>query len=697
MEYLDSQFLPEVMNTEIFRLASVLYADSNYEVNSSTIHRKIIESVFVENKNRIMSIYDLSSDIQSRYSIFLDHDEIKKVIKKSENFVLSPNKTDEINISLSAKRYGVIIDKITKNNLEYFIEEFSKINPEISSENYKDIIYQFLYEIFKTNLTSFSKLVDSSITVADIINISEIEFNPIEIEIINSFINWDNNEKNKAIFDISNIALEYCLISNKKGNSFKLENLRNKNFYLDTNILFRAIGVNGENRMNKTITFLEKFIEAKENLFITKYTEEEFRKTIKFYVNSLEKKYSPKINSRVFIQYSKSSDFINFYHKWRRNRVNDNLDLFEAYIMSQLKSLMKKFNILCDYKSIVDMDDVKIKDSILDKSSQINTYKSSEKNFSSYIEGNVFDAQNIHIIEEKRNGAYINIFDCKYFMISSDKYLQKWDYTRNKVTPIVILPSQWMSILLRYLNRTEDDFKSFVSFLNINSSEKTISNENLHLVLQGISEITQDFSIQSSIITEMINNKFQGILDKNVNDEQIVFRAKDFAKSKLEKDLESFQDQHKHLEHKFERYQLNTISAIEKLQQEKDFEKNEKALIEEDNKRITKELIDAKVRLDYLKFKGTGYICLVIGICSFVMLVLTFFYTDRDWNFMNVFKNYANSIPENSIEKEVVKYIYLLLFPVMAAMFSLSYKRLVSISTKNGMKQKLYEKYETEK
>ncbi len=690
---IDTDFIPDVMNTDIFRLAAVLYADSNYEVNTTTIHRKIIESFFVSTDNNVVSIYDLSKEIQERYNILLEHIEIRKVVEKSENFITTNDKANEINISLTAKRFAIIQEKISGTNLDHFIDEFNKINTGLNIADIKDVIYLFLYEVFKTNLTSFSKLVDSSLTVDDIINVSDQEFNPIQIEIINSFINWDNPKKNKAIFDISNIALEYCLISNKKGNSFKLENLKNKNFYLDTNILFRAIGLNGENRKNKTLTFLEKFREAKENLIISKYTEEEFRKTVKFHVTGMGKRNNGKINSRVFLKHSKSGDLVNYYHKWRASRVNDSLELFEAYIMSELHLLIKRFSIVLDYKSVIDMGDQKLKDIILDTSSQINTYKSSEKNISSYLESNIIDAQNIHIINEKRGENYSNLFDCKYFMISSDQYLQKWDYTKNKVIPIVILPSQWMSILLRYLNRTDDDFKSFVSFLNINSPDKIVSNENLNLILMGISEITQDFTSQNNIVSEMIGKQFKGIIDKNTSDDEIISRAKAFAKTKLDRDLEEIQAQNKLLENKFEKYQTNTTNAIESLKKQKNLEKAGKENFENENKQIKAELVESKVKLEYVKFKIIGYICLSICACSLLTLVLTFFYTDREWNIINVFRNYADSIPENSVQRDLISYIYLLLFPIIGTTTIVAYRRLFDPSIRKKKKKELHDKY----
>ncbi|MEB4762442.1 hypothetical protein OZN48_18345, partial [Chryseobacterium indologenes] len=544
-----------------------------------------------------------------------------------------------------------------------------------------------------SNITSFTKLIEPKNQLNNVININELNFNELEIEIINNFLNWENDSKNLAIFNISNIALEYCLISNKKGNNFKLENLRNKNFYLDTNVIFRAIGINGEIRKQRVLTFLDKFKDAQENILISKFTFEELKKTISYYVNTLNKKNSLKINSKLFIQYSTNSDFLEYYHKWRKDRTNDNLDLFEAHIFSQIDKLKETYKIKIDYNIPFDIKDDAINNFILDKASSIKSFKQSEKSNLSPIVGAVIDAQNIFLIEKRRDGQNINIFDCKYYLISTDQYLRKWDYTQNKEIPIVILPSQWMCILLRYLNRTNDDFKSFVSFLNISNSEKLISNDNLQLILNGISEITTDFTLQNGIISEMVNKKFIGVLEKGSNEDEIIHKAKEFAKTKLENDIEKVQQQNKDLETKFEKYQNHTTTALTKLKQLKDDEKEEKESLEKENKEIKEELFKTKINRDFIKYQILGFIFLGIGIICALFLFLTFFFTDSEWNVVNVVRNYSNNLKSESIEKEIIKYLYILPISLFGYSCIIVNQRLISKSNRAKKKEELKNKH----
>src|SRR5690606_14831408 len=296
-----------------------------------------------------------------------------------------------------------------------------------------------------------------------------------------------------------------------------------------------------------------------------------------------------------------------------------------------------------------DLKEPQIERLILDKGSQINIFKSDSKS-SPYLEASIVDAKNIYLIEFLRNGHYSNLFDCKYYFISADQLLRKWDYTQNSSIPVVLLPSQWMSILLRYLNRSSDDFKSFVSFLNISNGEKGISNENLQLILSGISEITTDFTQQNKIVSEMINIGFKGILEKNISEDNIIEKSKLFAKSTLELELDKLQKSNSKLENRFEKYKEDTATAIETLRQSKDVEKEQKNAEIEKNNQVRKELIETKATLDLAKYKSKAYYCIPVVIICLGFIVLLFGWQEKEWNMVAVYTQYANSLEEGSIQ-----------------------------------------------
>jgi hypothetical protein len=444
---------------DIFRLAAVLYADNNYEVNPKTIHRKIIESVFLDNNNSQSSIHVIINIIEKDYGFIFDFEEVNDILTRNteSHFLLGKNADGELTATLSPKRFSLISAKLNSNNIDFFIQEFLVLNQElIGAIDGKSIIYNFLYQVYSTNISSFSKLIDYRKELENAINIDE-GFNPIEKEIINEFLRWENDGKNKAIFDISSYALEYCLITNKgSGNTFHLKNLKNKDFYLDTNIIFRAIGINGENRKERTITFLEKFREAGEQLIISKFTEQEYKSTIKYYINQISKKLLKRVDPRVFSRFKKDSEFFDYYHRWRIGRVNDDIKYFEAHLLSAYEAFKNKFKIVEEYNVGFDeKSDLEI-EALNELSRDIYSHKNKDSLYSGRFETAETDAKNIHMIRKKRNGQFRNIFETKIFFISSDQGLRRWDFQQSESTPAVLLPSQWMSILLRYINRTND-------------------------------------------------------------------------------------------------------------------------------------------------------------------------------------------------------------------------------------------------
>mgnify|MGYP000895830824 CR=1 FL=1 len=650
----------KMINTDIFRLAAVLYADNNYEVNPKTIYRRIIESILLDNNNDVIGIHTLIDTIKAKYELDFTFEEIQEIIKDDKYFN-SSYKNEDIKISIVHNRFKTLCENVKHKNLDYFISEFQKINTDISLEELREIIYSFLYEVFQTNINSFSKLINPEILLEDLIDIKDLKkMSKLNIEIINSFLNWNNDDKNKIIFNISSLALEYCLITNKKGKNIRLENLKNKSFYLDTNIIFRAIGLNGENRRKRTITFLEKFKEANEKLYISSFTNEEIKNTLEYYIGQISRVSTTKINSKIFIKFRKYEDFFDFYHCWRKDRINDSTDIFLAHINSLIENLKKDFNIVNAYKESFDVRESKINEEIMDIASQINNFKTEHKGMSSLIETSLTDAKNIYLIENLRAGKYVNIFDCKYYLISSDQQLRKWDYIKNTSIPIVLLPSQWMSILLRYLNRTNDDFKSFVSFLNINNNEKGISNENLQLILDGISEITSDFEKQNEIVEALINNKVKDIITSSRTDTEIVERAKKFAESELEKRIHNLEKDNSKLETRFDKYQKDTTSAIENLKRLKNSEKKEKDELSKQYKEIKEDLIAINVSNAIRKYKRIGYFYILgIFICCAILL-FTFYFQNENWNIMTNLLDLANLYKEGSIQRNIIDYISLI-------------------------------------
>jgi hypothetical protein len=622
---------------QLFRLAAVLYADNNYEVAPKTILRKVIESALLECGAKEYSVHQIIDFIQIRYGITFDEESVIKIVtSKKEEFFFTKQRNCELFVCLSEKRKQTLLTKISNKTIDFFITEFQKEFSQLVAEiDSKSILYKFLYDIFSTNTSSFQKLIDNKKDFSGIINLENSNYNEKEKEVINSFLQWDNFEKNKAVFNIASYALEYCMLTNNNGGSLiYLGNLKNKSFYLDTNIIYRALGINGESRQKRSQTFLKKFSDSGEKIIISKSTETEFKDGVKAHIDRISRYDSPRINSKLLQKIEVQPDIYNFYHKWRMGKVNYSLDLFLAHIYAIYDNLKKEFKIEVDTVKPFDIKDKKAEELLREYTLSISTFKQKEGN--EIIGSATIDAENILWIEKKRNNKSQNIFDTKYFFISTDQSLRRWDYQREDKTPIVLLPSQWMSILLRYLNRTEDDFKSFVSFLNLKNNEVLINSERLHVVLAGISEMTTNIEQQQFIFDNLVENKFKDIISEDSTNEQIFENVKMFAKSKLENEVEKLKKQNKDLVEKHEKLSLNmaehqtTVAGdIQKLQEET--QKNNKALIE--SRQENKHLKDSLAEKEFEKWQNTAKWLVCIGVLIIIFTILQFCWQSWEYNF----------------------------------------------------------------
>lgn len=521
----------------IIRTAAIMYADETQIVNIKTIHRKVIESVFIDNNNEPLTVHNIIDFIQSKLELVFTEEEITGIIndtKKSEFDIRLDTKLRESFIRLSDKRYSSLKDKEQKFGIRTYINEYidSIYEGNLSHEDLENIILKFIYELLNKNISAFKKLTSSKCR-AEEISINNNLFTVDERNTINDFLNWDKPQKNKSIFSLVSYSVEYSMLSNNIGNgNILLQSLRNKVFYLDNNIIYRAIGINGEDRKKRILTFLKKCQESGQTFVVSKYTIKEFKATIKHHINQLQRVPFGKINPNIFRKYAVNPSFYEFYHQWRRERSTYGFDLFSGHIQGLYQSFLTSFNVQEDYKFPFNEKDEKVIASIEAYKQEIKSYKGTGND-----ESHNFDAQNTYLLEQKRGTNNISISDTKYYFVSTDQKLRNWDFGRNDCQPLALLPSQWMTILLKYFSRTDDDFKSFVSFLRLKQEDPVISEDKLQVILSGISEITEDFEKQSAVLERMVEVKFDGILDGKSIDE-IRENAVIFTKATYDQELE---------------------------------------------------------------------------------------------------------------------------------------------------------------
>lgn len=657
----------------LFRMSAILYARNNSSnISIKQIIRKIVEDALFQNAaDKAVLLSELVGYINRNYAITLSDDEVTSIIKDQKFEDCFDYYEDEgLKVSLKHKRRVMIQKESADNkNLGDYVVAF--VNNQHLDNSKIDVLYRFLYGVFTTNLEGYKQLLKER----NLLKVDDSLFEDEDKLLINRFLDWDDKGKNAAVFNLASYALEYCMLTNKKDALFELDNLKNKNLYFDSNILFRAIGVNGEDRRLRAEQFLSKFSKVRQNLFITKETDTEIRETIDYYITKLNRSTTPtaKVNPKVYVETVDIDGFYKLYFKWRINRSDESIGAFKVHLLAKYDEILSRFNIQKDSIKPYKEDDVE--EQLKDYESQI-LNNNDDKSYSAAS----FDARNIMWMEYKRNGQNDDIYRVKYFFVSSDQHLRRWDFNRNtNEVPIVMLPSQWLSMVLRYMERSDDDYKSFVCFLNMKVNKPSLSEEQLLYAIEGISEITSDITQQSclikSFIKEDFNNELQGL-----SNEDLQSKAKEYAETEYDKrikELESDSQCHKQRIEDLENDSLKKERRINNLERaNKRRSKQSQERIHDLQEKLANVGSELERRDDYYKIKDENDKlrlrrwktprCIVLGALLLLwaaLLILCFVATDWEYNYCSRVLKWIAELDENrkDIAKQIIFWVYILL------------------------------------
>jgi hypothetical protein len=402
-------------------------------------------------------------------------------------------------------------------------------------------------------------------------------------------------------------------------------------------------------RQARILSFLDKCIENGQTFSISKHTYKEFNDTIKYHIKHLKNFPSAKINPEVFERFNLDGDVAKFYYTWKAGRNADGAEMFQLHIDGILQKFISKYNIKKENKIPYDNTTTEHKDRITDLVSEIEKVKQNGQ-----YESHAVDAENIVLIEYLRDGNNSSLSETKTYLVSTDQRLRNWDYINSEFQPIVLLPSHWMSLLLRYVSRTDSDYKAFTSFLKLKNGNSFLKVEHLQHVITGISNITQDFESQTIIIDSMLQQKFDKILD-GLPDEKQIEEIEIFAEKELDIQLKRQKDKNvedketltaeynariKEIEleqnEKVKQERIKTeLIGLNKLLDEKEARLNEKEIIKLD-------LFKQKIRLDRkaenrsLLYKSIFGIVLISYIGLLIYFVGKNEFVSKYWSFISL-------------------------------------------------------------
>lgn len=623
----------------VFRIAAIIYGRSRNGVSLNKSYQRVIDDALYRCGKESITLTELIVFINDEYGLLYSAEEIEDVVIKgrdaSQCYYCYDDKID-LMISLTGEYKNKLSLVCGQKTLYDYIDEYLALY-NIENVSSKDLILRFLYEMFTTNLEGYKLILHEKI---DSLGVDNSAYTEDEKAIINDFLNWPDEGKDKAIYDLAGYSLEYCMMTNQKNTSINVQNLKGKSFYIDTNVVYRALGLNSDNLKARAHLFLSKFKEVGEYLYISHSTYLEFVDTIDYYVNKIDNSLRPKVQSKVISEFINEDSIFHYYHKWCIGRVNRDTRYFKDWVMSEFDNLCKKYDIKHEVDCPYDRNE---------NQDRINEYLSgilsadSEKPMTSAE----YDAENVLWVEEKRKGCSDDIYQANAFLLSSDNKLRRWDYLRNTHrVPIVMSPNQWLNVILHYVERTADDYRSFVSFLTLTVRRESLSIETLSTIVSGIAEATSDIEQQQNLVRNFIErNTFDEI--EKMSDDTLESQAKEFAKTELEKRIEELESKQKEQEtelSKTHRTIDDTLEALDELKKSSAEEINRinaqmveearaKGELDKENKELREALNNTMLRTWKAKKISLWSVTLLISI---VCCVLVFFWQDESWNFMAI-------------------------------------------------------------
>ncbi len=508
-----------MLQENYLRLALVLNDNNAKTVNTNIV--KILKMVIFTRDNLPLTISQIADHINQMYGLEFTHGELLNAIKKNKFEGIECVVCDDPVYStyrLTPDEYCKIRDKLSVKPLDNIVKQFIESESSISVpfEEIKDLIFNFLYYAFSTDVETINSLLGRNYSEV----LSNEIFDTLESDkklIINSFLNWDNTEKNKFVYNAISCGFEYCMLGFKKDNSSFSNIFKGKVFYLDSNIVFRLMGLNRDERKNVIIAFIKKCLEVGIIIKYTNVTLGEIETAIEYHVNQVRNFYGKNTPvSRQAIQALSDKyanlDFIDEYGKWTKqpgNLIGDYIS-FKKYLKKLASKTLEPFA-MEPYESY---DNVKNYNRFHELFLEFEKFKRS-LNKNTY-EGTIHvDIDNYLFIRHKNeNHLGESVTGVNYYLISADHTYINWAKAKLPNTiPIIVLPSVWYSIILKYHGRASNDYGAFSQFLTLRINDYIIDKKQAE-ILSSVINLNEPSNIKEEIIFDIaskLKNEYKDI------------------------------------------------------------------------------------------------------------------------------------------------------------------------------------------
>ena len=503
---------------DLFRLNCLL---NDREANDlKKITTSLVCEFLYEGNNEEKSKSEIIKYLISILKVSLDFDLLDSLLGNNKYFELTPNQND-VMVKLTASKYSEINSKIKDHSIEVYIERFlSEKNIEKSHiETIKSILFSSVYD----NINSFA--TDNLLSILS--KGAHERFQPNEIEIFNQFLEYDNHEKNTALYNVFLKAVEFALITSGRGVTKLTKDIfKDKVYVLDTNVIFRILGVGGGERQECCENLIKTCINDGVKFGYTAHTFNELRRKLEQIVHVFTRAES---NNQIQVIADLveegmdmfNQDFIVHYSQLRSSKTVHNPSQYELKILTDFKVLCKKMNIelINGHVSFEEKSVTKLAQEIFKRKKKI---RNKYSNLAAQV-----DAYNILYVRNKRGSNNYNYSDVKSFYLSTDKSLNNILNEISEVkVPETIMPSQLFLIHHSFSEVDQEvDYELFLKFLKRRTSEFKYNGKDILNYISQVRIQTQNPEYLSEVLKTYADQryKFSNKLSINPNEEVVSF------------------------------------------------------------------------------------------------------------------------------------------------------------------------------
>jgi len=451
---------------DIFRLNCFL--NDTHANDFKRIIISLVSEYLFDNNNENQKLENCYVHIVNFHKLEIEKDYFTSIVETYKHFELTAIQND-ILLKLTSKKFAEINDRLNEHSIDIYIERFIRKNNLASSFKIpiKDILCQSVYE----NISTFSTDNLSSLVSTKV----KTDFSNEEVAAFNDFLEDNDNEKNTAIYNIFLKATEFAIITSGKGvKEFSKDIFKGKRYCLDTNILFRLLGIGGLERQNTLKGLIESCIHQGITFEYTPHTFQELGKTLSGsvkYLKYAEKKYDldmlgelTESDPHIF-----KEDFITHYSKLKASGKINNPDQYELNILADFRTLQQvlSFGVTKGHIVINDREKAKMSD-YLYKSKKELPYGTKYTKTAANI-----DAYNVLFVRKLRGENNYNYVDVKSFYLTTDRTLNViLSKENNLIIPETILPSQLFILHHPFTSNGETvDYELFLQFVKRRTTE----------------------------------------------------------------------------------------------------------------------------------------------------------------------------------------------------------------------------------